>query len=425
MRAVQIGNETVSGSCQQPDLQTEVQELKARLKELNKQPQSTNANHRKESREQKRDKSDESHEVQQLRNEVKELKTQLSVMSVKPRQHTKERGHYPKYKAEFSPKSPTFKPKSGKEADYFCYRCGENGHMATKCTAPENTQKVIRKLIRQVRGGTERRKESTTDQEECIARVNTANVPIQGADIPEGLIGPSSIAPIKVNDVSCNGLMDSGSTVTIIFEDWYKANIPTVPIQPISSLAIWGLSAESYPYCGYVVVEMEFPEDVAGVKGPLDVLALICPEPPQGHETPVVVGTNAFLFRRLFQLCRDSGSECKVSSMRVQAVYDQIQMQSLQLQAADKSVGQVKWQGPGLLTIAPGEKFYATCKVEQKATKPQDVVFVEAPALPQLPSGVLVQPGVLPESDIDENSFTVLLHNESEKPTSIQVGSYC
>ncbi|CAI5660368.1 unnamed protein product [Oreochromis niloticus] len=217
--------------------------------------------------------------------------------------------------------------------------------------------------------------------------------------------------------------MDSGSTVTVIFEDWYRANIPTVPIQPISSLAIWGLSAESCPYHGYVVVEREFPEDVAGVKGPLNVLALVCPEPPQGHETPVVVGTNAFLFSRLFQLCRDSGSENKVSSMRIQAVYDKIQTQSLRSHAADDPIGQVKWHGPEPLTIAPGKKCYATCKVEQKRTKPQDVVLVEAPAMPQLPSGVLVQPGVLHESDMDENSFIVLLQNESEKPTAIQVGT--
>ncbi|CAI5660481.1 unnamed protein product [Oreochromis niloticus] len=421
VHAVQVTSETDSKDCQQHDFQSEIQELKEKLKELNKQSHSTESSHKKTSREKKKEKTDTSNEVQQLRKEVKELKTQLSVMSVKPQHYAKERGHYSKFKADFSPKSSTFKPKSSKESDNFCYRCGENGHFANKCTAPENAQKVIKKLIHQVHGSPHG--QSTDAQDQCVARVNTTNVPTQSVNIPEGLIGPSSIAPIKVNNISCHGLMDSGSTVTIIFEDWYRANIPTVPIQPISNLAIWGLSAESYPYHGYVVVEIEFPEDVAGVKGPLNVLALVCPEPPQGHETPVVVGTNAFLFSRLFQLCRDSGSENKVSSMRIQAVYDKIQTQSLTSHAADDPIGQVKWQGPGPLTIAPGKKCYATCKVEQKRTKPQDVVLVEAPAMPQLPSGVLVQPGVLRESDMDENSFIVLLQNESEKPTSIQVGT--
>ncbi|XP_037395031.1 paraneoplastic antigen Ma3-like [Pygocentrus nattereri] len=40
---------------------------------------------------------------------------------------------------------------SSKEDDYFCYRCGENGHIATKCTLPENEKKVIQKLIASLR----------------------------------------------------------------------------------------------------------------------------------------------------------------------------------------------------------------------------------------------------------------------------------
>ncbi|KAL7870182.1 hypothetical protein SRHO_G00076790 [Serrasalmus rhombeus] len=45
------------------------------------------------------------------------------------------------------PRSPAVKDTD----DYFCYRCGENGHIATKCHAPENTQKVIQKLISSLR----------------------------------------------------------------------------------------------------------------------------------------------------------------------------------------------------------------------------------------------------------------------------------
>ncbi|CAL9698069.1 unnamed protein product [Knipowitschia caucasica] len=422
VRSIQT-TETDGEDSQPTELQNEVQELKAKLKALNQQSKER----KKGSNERKKDGLDKGDEIQQLKQEVNTLKSQIRVMSVKPKPHPKETSHYLRPKVESNHKlthhSSNARPKSTKESDYFCYRCGEKGHIAPNCTAPENSQKVIQKLIRQVRGGAEGKTEGTKDQGECIARVNTANVSKTSSDIPEGLIGPSSTVPIKVDDISCSGLMDSGSTVTIIFEDWYKANIPHVPIQPISSLAIWGLSAESYPYSGYVVVEIEFPEDLAGVKGPITVLALVCPEPPQGHETPVVVGTNAFLFRRLFQLHKEHGSEVKVSSMRIQAVYDQIQAQPFESEAGDKPVGQVRWQGPGPLTIAPGEKYYATGKVDQKITKPQDILLVEAAAVSQLPAGVLIQPGVLSESDLDENSCTVLVHNESERPTCIQVGT--
>lgn len=91
-----------------------------------------------------------------------------------------------------------------------------------------------------------------------------------------------------------------------------------------------------------------------------------------------------------------------------------------QSRTVDEVLGQVKWQGPGPLSIAPGERRYATCKVERQTPISKDIVLIEAPATHQLPSGVFVQAGVLLSVDIDANNFTVLLHNESQKPTSIQ-----
>jgi len=96
--------------------------------------------------------------------------------------------------------------------------------------------------------------------------------------IPQGLIGPCSIIPVKINGQHCDALLDSGSQITIIFENWYKHHLPDVPIQPVSGLAIWGLSDTSYPYLGHVIVEMEFPEKVTGAKETLSVLALILPK---------------------------------------------------------------------------------------------------------------------------------------------------
>lgn len=161
----------------------------------------------------------------------------------------------------------------------------------------ENQAKVIRKLIHALKVTKDRQQsgDATTKEVNCGVKKSavTSSVP---AGIPEGLVGPPSIVPVKVNGHSCDGLFNSGSQVTIIFETWYQTYLSDVPICPISGLALWGLSEfeTSYPYHGYVVVDVEYPAKVA-------------PQPQTADQTPVIVGTNASHIRRLVQQCKDNG----------------------------------------------------------------------------------------------------------------------
>lgn len=408
-------------------LRAEIAELKTKLKDQrNTLSQSANESYTKRSKEESNIKSQPNQEIQSLRTEVNSLREQLRVMTVQPTHFSKGKREYDRNNVPLNPKAAPFKVQPKEESTgFFCYKCGEDGHVATKCTAPENSSKVIKKLIRQVRGSPTEQKESSKNPDKDIARVNTMEVPKTDSDLPEGLVGPSTICTIKVNDLTCDALMDSGSNVTILFEGWYEKHLSHVPIHPISQLAIWGLADSEYPYRGYVVTEMEFPEDMSGVKGPVTVLALICPEPQHAQQVPVIVGTNAFLFHRLWAIAKETGNQHEVHSMRLQAVYKQIESQANlpQRPSEEEILGQVRWQGPGPLSIAPGEKVNAICKVEKQSAPFSNIILIDNPATSQLPAGVMLQPGVLPNTNIDLNHFTILLHNETQKPTSIQVGT--
>lgn len=124
--------------------------------------------------------------------------------------------------------------------------------------------------------------------------------------IPEGLIGPSTTVQLLINGQPCSALLDSRSQVTIIFEKWYRKYLSEVPVHPVSGLAVWGLSDSSYPYIGYVVVDIEFQEKAIGGAESLSVLALISPGPTSPDQTAVIIGTNASLFTRLAQICKES-----------------------------------------------------------------------------------------------------------------------
>lgn len=186
--------------------------------------------------------------------------------------------------------------------EWFCYNCGEDGHIAPRCQNPENKDKVIQKFIWSNRnmkwGQREVPSETEKSTNSCSAK-KSAVTSVGGKRIPEGLIGPPSTVQLRVNGQPCSALLDSGSQVTIIFEKWYRKYLPEVPIHPVSGLALWGLSEFSYPYIGYVVVNIEFPEKATGGSESLSVLALICPGPTSPDQTAVIIGTNASLFTRL------------------------------------------------------------------------------------------------------------------------------
>lgn len=86
---------------------------------------------------------------------------------------------------------------------------------------------------------------------------------LEPVGILEGLIEPPSLEPLKVNGHLCDALLDSGSRVIIIFESWYKKMLTRHSSSPCK-LANWGLSHSSYPYLGYIVVDIKFPKKVAG-----------------------------------------------------------------------------------------------------------------------------------------------------------------
>ncbi|KAI3375871.1 hypothetical protein L3Q82_003756 [Scortum barcoo] len=245
--------------------------------------------------------------------------------------------------------------------------------------------------------------------------------------IPEGLVGPPSIVPLKVNGHRCEALFDSGSQVTIIFESWYHTYLPDVPIHPVSGLALWGLSESeiSYPYRGYVVVDIEYPVSVAGTRQTVTVLALICPQSRSADQTPIIIGTNASHIRRLVQQCRDHGIDI-TQTLGIQVCCKENSLGSPSTATTlgeEDDVGCVLWQGPGPLTLPPGGDCSAVCKVEYKHQVDKEILMVDSSPVSPLPVGVLFQPMVVHSEEVNVSYFRVLVQNESLTETVIPVGT--
>ncbi len=136
-----------------------------------------------------------------LKQQVQQLQHQLTVMSVSHSSVTPE----PKkidWKARPSPVAKTHTTRDSES--YFCYRCGENGHIATHCTAPKNSAKVIQKLLSPLRKSKDDKASSKSSAEpKEVGSVRNGSVyTLQPCNLPEGLIGPSMMAAVKIDGQS-------------------------------------------------------------------------------------------------------------------------------------------------------------------------------------------------------------------------------
>lgn len=234
-KSVHVKTVSIPAETEIKDLKAEIQELRSQVAELTAlstaqfsplpSPETTVTAEAEASGEDK--------DLQALKKEVKKLRNKVTVMSLKPTTVSKEAKP-----SQASPPSTSQQRASWqRDASDFCYRCGEEGHFATKCRAPENYQKVIQKLIRaqrQLRASQREKGSSTTTGDTYDASVRRSEVDTQTSCLPKGLIGPPSTACVKVDGKPCTALLDSGSRVTIIFDSWYTKYLSHVPLHPVS-----------------------------------------------------------------------------------------------------------------------------------------------------------------------------------------------
>lgn len=171
VRTVQAQMEKETDSAIQDELQTQIQKLRAQLDEKNKShPPSMPQDPSQGVKENRKKKTEAQSELQLLRKQVKVLENKVSVMTVKCHSDpSREPSTQPRRYQAGSGHKPSPKAFPSKDEERFCYRCGENGHIATRCSAPENPQKVISKLIRLVRSPPDPSKESPRPpaEEQC------------------------------------------------------------------------------------------------------------------------------------------------------------------------------------------------------------------------------------------------------------------
>ena len=106
------------------------------------------------------------------------------------------------------------------------------------------------------------------------------------------LVGNSNESPIEINGIETLALIDSGSQITTLSEEFYNNMNPKPELYSMEEigLKVKGAGGHTLTYLGAIVCTIEVP---FLVDQPIEIAALVLPTTDYSLTVPVIVGTNA------------------------------------------------------------------------------------------------------------------------------------
>ena len=106
---------------------------------------------------------------------------------------------------------------------------------------------------------------------------------------------------MKVNGLETPALVDSGSEITTVSEDFYKEMNPRPHLHPLEEFKITAAGGNTIPYSGVIMCEIQIP--FLGQTA-VEVGAFVVPTTEYTMDVPVIIGTNAI--DQIKEICKES-----------------------------------------------------------------------------------------------------------------------
>lgn len=85
-----------------------------------------------------------------------------------------------------------------------------------------------------------------------------------------------NVSTCSIDSTPCLALVDTGSQVTTISENFHKEYLSNSPIQQLDDiLKIEGAGGQDVPFLGFIEVDISFPEETNGVGEYLPTVVLL------------------------------------------------------------------------------------------------------------------------------------------------------
>ena len=167
--------------------------------------------------------------------------------------------------------------------------------------------------------------------------------------------GPINLARVKVSGVLATSLLDTGSQVTTVTDEFVKRH-PTLSQQPLhpSDVSISGAGGQGVPHHGVIVVDLEALGQCI-----CRVPAFVVPVTPFRLETPVLIGTNVIRASR-DQMKSIHGRHFMEKSQKLSMPWFEafrfVNADGADIAHANGEIGHLRFAGRRPLKIQPGSE---------------------------------------------------------------------
>ena len=247
--------------------------------------------------------------------------------------------------------------------------------------------------------------------------------PLQG--LPHDLVGNPSVIMAEVDGHRCPCLLDTGSQVTCVSEAFYRKNLHHRSLQPLNNLQVVGASGKTVPYVGYIEISLRFSESTAGVSEEMATLALVTPSRDGHDRTPLLLGTNTNVIKRMMQRCKERAGPDFLQKIKVSCAwagaYRAMDAGSC-ISTSDGFISSVHLCGDDQITVRSGE----STELHGITTSPLDVeapILVEAGEGCVMPGGLVIRRTLCTLPAVAKSQVKLLVSNEANHDIVLPPGA--
>ena len=235
--------------------------------------------------------------------------------------------------------------------------------------------------------------------------------------VPDKLLAEVDVAEILVEGVECRGLIDTGSMVSTISQQFYDDNLTSCPLHPLDSLLkIECADGEYLPYSGYIEVEITMDPEMPEVSECFPLL--VVPKTAYNEEVPVLLGMN--VLRPLMEKCREKFGprylQKKVTATPWWLAFRTTTQQDRQCNRFDGRVGMVKCATVETVRIPANGRVNIPSTVTDEVSFTDPFVMFQPTEKTSLPEAIEVTQAAMSRATLKNGVVMVELCNLGSAP---------